>query len=188
MLYGPVLFQVLQDHGYSKACFIGHSYGTNYITWLNRHRPELLSSGVVLVDPIGFLLFEPDLIDNMLYQNSFSGPASFVIRRELYVRYTIQRHFWWMQNTLFPDSLPEKAAVMLGDRDNIVPTHKIYRSVRVHSLQRARENAAARAAAEAPEKGVEKGHPRREACVDSERLLRFGPWPGRHFYFEMNLP
>ncbi len=34
----------------------------------------------VLVDPIGFLLFEPDVVANMLYKNNFSGPVSFLIQ------------------------------------------------------------------------------------------------------------
>eukprot|EP00668_Euglena_longa_P011705 GGOE01014120.1.p1 GENE.GGOE01014120.1~~GGOE01014120.1.p1 ORF type:complete len:448 (+),score=66.47 GGOE01014120.1:26-1345(+) len=124
--------QLLQQCGHTAGCFIGHSYGSNYVVWMNRERPHVASGGTVLIDPIGFLLFEPDLVCNMLYQNRVSGPLSFLIRQDIHIRYACQRRFWWMQNTVFAEDLPSKAAVFLAANDNIVPAEKVHRYLIKH--------------------------------------------------------
>jgi len=117
---------LIRHTGHDSAWIVAHSYGTNYAVWANRERPTLVA-GLVLIDPIGFLLYEPDLVGNMLYRNRVTGPLSFLIRSELFVRYACQRHFWWMHNTLFPGDLPPHTAVLLASGDNIVPVHNVHR-------------------------------------------------------------
>jgi len=53
--------QLLKIHGYFKACFVGHSLGSVYCTWMVRQRSDLISS-VVLMDPICFELHKSHLV------------------------------------------------------------------------------------------------------------------------------
>merc|ERR1711862_277637 len=58
---------MLAAHGHSRACFIGHSYGTAVLSWIIRSRPDIVAQPIFL-DPICFLLANPDVAYNFIYR------------------------------------------------------------------------------------------------------------------------
>lgn len=111
----PTLLQTLEaiDNIYKKhdltSCnWFGHSYGAIVTAWAIKKRPTYMNK-VTLVDPVCFALWEPDLIYNFLYNSNPAGPihhlAQYFVAKDLLVATTLFRHFWWMQNILFPDDI-----------------------------------------------------------------------------------
>jgi len=116
---------------WTTAYFIGHSYGTIVTTWVMKQRPSLIS-GVILIDPVCFLLFLPKVIKSFVY----STPNSFIehvihyfLSRDIHVASTLTRHFWWWENILWTDDIPPRLkksmAIFLSGHDFIVPSLKV---------------------------------------------------------------
>eukprot|EP00906_Rhabdomonas_costata_P037421 RCo052685 len=120
------LAEALRQHGHDKACFVAQSYGTLYVTWLRKAHPSMVKASV-LIDPVVFLIFEPDQISNLMYKDPKGQPLAYVFRHELYIRYMMHRHFWWMTNAVFAEDLPPRTGVLLSRFDSMVPTAKIYK-------------------------------------------------------------
>lgn len=112
---------ILESHGHSSACFVGHSYGTCITSWVARARPDLVSK-LVLLDPVCFLLCQPDVAFNFLYRRPHNVmmrvTASFV-RWELFAANVLMRHFYWYHNVLWREELPDDCVVALSSRDDI---------------------------------------------------------------------
>ncbi|KAI9476615.1 Alpha/Beta hydrolase protein [Zychaea mexicana] len=138
---------MLNTHGFDKAVVVAHSLGTAVASWIGNLAPDLVA-GLVLIDPICFLLHHHYVAYNMLYRVP-KRPAEYFIHyfasRELYISYYINRHFHWYQTAFFvvdetntsskPPILPNQkrdlkspfhnSAVYLSEKDAIVNTHLI---------------------------------------------------------------
>jgi len=112
---------MLESHGHASACFVGHSYGTCIASWVARARPDVVSK-LVLLDPVCFLLCQPDVAFNFLYRRPHNVmmrvTASFV-RWELFAANVLMRHFYWYHNVLWREELPDDCVVALSSRDDI---------------------------------------------------------------------
>ena len=98
---------MLRAHQIQSACFMGHSFGSICVTWIIKHRPHCVLS-VVLLDPVCFLLFLPDVCQNFVYrQPTIMGSSlmqwvvHYFAKRELNIAHTLSRHFWWYRNILW---------------------------------------------------------------------------------------
>lgn len=83
----------------------------------------------VLIDPVCFLLFLPDVAYNFVYRK----PKTIITRlinllasRELYTANALFRHFWWYCNVLWFDDINCPALVVLSGKDDIVNAKKVY--------------------------------------------------------------
>jgi pimeloyl-ACP methyl ester carboxylesterase len=123
--------QILSFHGIDKFILIGHSYGTILSTHLLAH-PQIREKieGVVLIDPISFLLHLPDVAYNFTARTPKSAnerQLEYFASRDPGISGTICRHFFWGRNVLWKEDLMGedgtpgvKAAVAVGWRDLIV--------------------------------------------------------------------
>jgi len=112
---------MLRSHGHEQACFIAHSYGTVVLSWVVRAKKSIVAKAVFL-DPVCFLLVQPDVAFNVLYRkpkNWFMTAAANIAFWELYTANTLMRNFYWYHNVLWPDELPEKTVVVLSSHDDI---------------------------------------------------------------------
>jgi hypothetical protein len=90
----------------------------------------------VLIDPVCFLLFLPDVAYNFVYRK----PKTIITRlinllasRELYTANALFRHFWWYCNVLWFDEINCPALVVLSGKDDIVNAEKVYDYLTVSS-------------------------------------------------------
>lgn len=115
------LATMLSAYGHESACFVSHSYGTVELAWVLRHRPDIVSKAVFL-DPVCFLLSQPDVCFNVLYRqpgNWFTMLAANTVFWELYTANTLKRNFIWYDNVLWLDELPKEVVVSLSSLDDI---------------------------------------------------------------------
>ena len=83
------LSAMIGSHGFFKAAFIGHSYGTSWVSFVCQYSPQIVDS-VVFLDPICFSLHLSHLTRMFVYQRSDPGGVSYVVRTDLMVHYTLQ--------------------------------------------------------------------------------------------------
>jgi len=102
----PALQSMLNDHGYERAVWMGHSYGSVYVSWILRNNPELATKAVLL-DPIVILLNLPAVCFNFVYRkpaSTFEFGLQYYAARELFISKSMSRNFHWyvqkIQSTL----------------------------------------------------------------------------------------
>lgn len=115
---------MLATHGYSKATFCGHSYGTSWLSYVCKYAPSSVAA-VLFLDPICFCLHYPRLTKNFVYSRADPGTVSFMVRTDLVVKWTIQRAFPWAWITLFTDQVDVPCIVFLSDEDMLVPVERV---------------------------------------------------------------
>ncbi|KAI8647761.1 Alpha/Beta hydrolase protein [Parasitella parasitica] len=131
--------EMLQTYGYENAIFVSHSLGTGVSSWILNRAPNIVA-GVVMIDPICFLLHYHNVAFNFVHRKPktlFEHLMHFGAARELYISNYISRHFQWFETIFFtqpanvqPATLPplptEKnsplanASIFLSEKDGIV--------------------------------------------------------------------
>lgn len=99
---------ILQEHNYSRAIFMGHSFGTFTITWCMKFHPNIVHS-IMLIDPVTLLVCYPTTCYTFQYKkpdNIMSWIRSIAVSKELGVTRVMRRHFWWQDNCLFVEDIP----------------------------------------------------------------------------------
>ena len=114
----PVMESMLNKHGYQKAIWMGHSYGSVYVSWVLRSRPDLAVK-VVLLDPVVILLNFPDVCYNFFYREPSSTielGLHYFAARELFISKSMSRNFhWyfcWLQSRDVTDFPPPLASLL----------------------------------------------------------------------------
>jgi len=120
------MVSMLANHGFTRATFVAHSYGTSWISYISKHAPHVLDSAVFL-DPICFCLFIPFLTKQFVYHRPNPGSVSYIIRTDVHVHWTIQRCFPWHQVSLFVEDLPAKSSIFFSENDALVPKLNVYK-------------------------------------------------------------
>ncbi|CAM0139200.1 unnamed protein product [Umbelopsis sp. WA50703] len=138
--------QMLSEHGYSKAVFVGHSLGTAVSSWMMQQSPKRVA-GVVMVDPIVFLLHFHSIAYNFVHRapkRLMEHVVYYFASRELHISHYISRHFQWFQTAHFvqpaSSSRPPspssrryaKAAspamsIFLSENDNLVDSTRVHK-------------------------------------------------------------
>lgn len=119
--------QMLSVFGHEKACFVAHSYGTFVMSWIIRYRRDIVGK-TILLDPVSFLLAQPDVAYNFLYRDPHNPVTVFIanfVRWELFSANVLMRHFYWHENVLWSEDLPENSVVVLASNDDIIDAKKI---------------------------------------------------------------
>jgi len=122
---GSNLTHMLATHGFLKASFIGHSYGTSWLSYMCKYCPNAVES-VTFVDPICFCLHTPFLTKQFVYHRPDPGSVSNFIRTDVIINWTIQRSFPWVRISLFVEEIPvDKVSVFLSEFDLLVPVERV---------------------------------------------------------------
>lgn len=111
------------------ARFVGHSYGTNLLSWVVKDTPELAESYVFL-DPGCFLLHYTKTLKAIVYKDALTDAEklfNFFLRSELFFSNHMRRHFLWDKNILFFEEIPLRCRtlIVLSDEDEIMPVDEI---------------------------------------------------------------
>mmetsp|Transcript_23313 Transcript_23313/g.43807 ORF Transcript_23313/g.43807 Transcript_23313/m.43807 type:complete len:660 (-) Transcript_23313:15-1994(-) len=116
---------LLQSFNYEKANFIGHSYGTSWLSYLHKRSKPIIDS-ITYIDPICFNIHCSDLVRSFVYQKSDRQNVACLIRGDLNVRWVMQREFCWNDICLFQDEMGDvRTNVFLSEDDCLVPSRKV---------------------------------------------------------------
>ncbi|RUP47012.1 Alpha/Beta hydrolase protein [Jimgerdemannia flammicorona] len=143
--------QMLESHGHKQAVFVGHSLGSALLSWVIKNASKKVA-GVVMIDPICFLLHYHDVAYNFVYripQRANEHIITFLASRELYISHYISRHFHWHQTAFFVPStnpnpaisttsvtpLPQRTTVFLSEHDNLVNSPRVDAYLRSHDVE-----------------------------------------------------
>lgn len=99
---------MLTEHNFTRAVFIGHSYGTINVAWALKLRPAMVQSAL-LIDPVSLLLCLPKVAYSFVYRrpDTLLTWISFLFfSRELGISRTMSRAFWWQTNALSLSDIP----------------------------------------------------------------------------------
>ncbi|CAB9502234.1 expressed unknown protein [Seminavis robusta] len=117
------LSMMLANHGFAKATFSGHSFGTFWMTYLVKYAPSVVA-GLVFVDPVNFCLYDPLLADRNVYNEPDPGNIGYLIHTDMMVCWSIQRNLCLMEGNLFVEDIPQDipVAVFVSGEDKIAPS------------------------------------------------------------------
>ena len=111
------LMSILAYHGFGRGAFMGHSYGTSWVSFMCKYAPTAVAA-VMFLDPICFCLHSPRLTKQFVYHRADPGSTSHMIRTDVNVNWTIQRGFPWARISLFTEQIPcVPCAIFLSDND-----------------------------------------------------------------------
>ncbi|RKP08352.1 hypothetical protein THASP1DRAFT_29849 [Thamnocephalis sphaerospora] len=130
--------RIFRRHRLAPAVWSGHSFGSVVCAWISQapitrkhvHR-------VVMIDPICFQLWEPDVAYNFFYRKPdgwFTQIVRRVLAAELGVAATIGRNFWWYECVFLPDQVPSGSRVFLAEFDGIIESSKVQRYLEHHRI------------------------------------------------------
>ncbi|KAG5192759.1 hypothetical protein JKP88DRAFT_274703 [Tribonema minus] len=113
----------IQRHGFGPSRWIGHSLGTCLVGAFLKAKPHLVHS-VVLIDPVCFLLWEVDILENFCYRQPSTAMQDIIhyhMSQELFISHFFHRHFWWYESVLFASDIPTamSADVFISEIDEI---------------------------------------------------------------------
>ena len=120
---------MLATHGFSKGAFVGHSYGTSWLSYICKYAPSAVGA-LLFLDPICFALHTPRLTKSFVYHRPDPGTVSFMVRTDIIVNWTIQRAFPWAWIALFVEQINVPCTVFLSDKDALVPAEKVEQYLR----------------------------------------------------------
>lgn len=119
------LMSILAVHGHSRGAFLGHSYGTAWVSFMCKYAPSSVAA-VLFIDPICFCLHCPRLTKRFVYHRADPGSTSHMIRTDVNINWTIQRGFPWARISLFTEQIPcVPCSVFLSEMDALVPSAKV---------------------------------------------------------------
>jgi pimeloyl-ACP methyl ester carboxylesterase len=116
------LVALLGALGVERCDAVGHSFGTFYLSRLLRTRPDLVRTASLL-DPVCCCMWTGDLISNFVYRPhaSRTGLTTWLIARDLHTAASVSRNFFWTDYNMWPDALPYRTLLAVGERDDLVP-------------------------------------------------------------------
>ncbi|CAL5226232.1 g9076 [Coccomyxa viridis] len=127
---------IIRD-GFSKACIVGHSFGTFVASRLCKLHPEVVKS-LVLIDAVCLLTCWPGLLYNFIYRMpacSLDGKGCldvlrFICARDLMIAEVFCRDFSWSALMLWPEDMPPNTVICMSGEDRLVPNSFILRHLR----------------------------------------------------------
>lgn len=115
---------MLASHGFLCATWMGHSYGTSWLSYMCQYASHAVAA-LLFLDPICFCLHVPRLTKSFVYTRRDPGTVSYIVRTDVIVNWTIQRSFPWSWIILFTEQIRVPCSVFLSDKDALVPAGKI---------------------------------------------------------------
>lgn len=115
---------MLASHGFLKATWVGHSYGTSWVSYMCKYASTAVAA-LLFLDPICFCLHVPSLTKHFVYQRPDIGTLSYMVRTDVTVNWSIQRSFPWAWIILFLEEVKVPTVVFLSEKDDLVPAEKV---------------------------------------------------------------
>ncbi|CAB9523359.1 expressed unknown protein [Seminavis robusta] len=118
------LATMLASHGYTQATFAGHSFGTFWLSYVIKYAPDIVA-GLVFMDPVCFCLYDSSLTRSVVYNQPDPGDVGYLIRTDMMVNWSVQRHFSWVRGNLLLEELMEQdvpTVVFLSGDDRVAPS------------------------------------------------------------------
>lgn len=126
---------MLTAHGFSKATFSGHSFGTFWMSYMVKYAPNFVA-GLVFVDPVNFCLYNSSLTRKVVYNQPDPGDVGYMIKTDVMVNWSVQRNFSWVRGNLFVEDIGDKPyTVFLSGKDNVAPSTVQEAYLRSHGCQ-----------------------------------------------------
>lgn len=115
---------MLASHGFLQATWMGHSYGSTWLSYMCKYAPKAVAS-LLFLDPICFCLHVPYLTKQFVYMRPDPGTVSYMIRTDVIINWTVQRSFPWAWISLFTEEIEVPCVVFLSEKDALVPAMKV---------------------------------------------------------------
>ena len=150
--------QILEDNGFEKAILVGHSFGTNVMSWCVQQIPNKVA-GSVWLDPVCFMLHLSKVTFNWFFASapnlstegsSLDRVASGmegrstdldlfgIVKTELFAANAVQRQLSWSRNVLWAQEIQERgsgALVVVSNKDKVVPSAAVAQHIEKHRAQ-----------------------------------------------------
>lgn len=122
---------MLNKHGHSDgAVFAAHSYGSTYISYTIKRKPNLVL-GNVWVEPCTFLCHLNKMTKNYLYSLGVHVSAvGTLFHMEPHIKYTLMRRFVWYEGCFFADQFNTPTVILVSLGDTIMPSPEIINHVK----------------------------------------------------------
>jgi pimeloyl-ACP methyl ester carboxylesterase len=120
---------MLASHGFLTATWIGHSYGTSWLSYMCKYAPRFVSA-LLFLDPICFCLHFPYLTKQFVYLKPDPGTLYYIVRTDVIVNWSIQRSFPWAWVALFTEQIQVPCSILLSEKDALVPVGRILHYLR----------------------------------------------------------
>mmetsp|Transcript_19693 Transcript_19693/g.29219 ORF Transcript_19693/g.29219 Transcript_19693/m.29219 type:complete len:793 (+) Transcript_19693:2-2380(+) len=118
------IIEMLAKHGYLRASFIGHSYGTTWLAYMCKYAAHAIAA-LLFLDPVCFCLHLPRLTKQFVYHQPDIGTIAYFVRTDVIVNWTIQRSFPWSWIVLFYEQIKVPCSVFLSEKDMLVPAIQV---------------------------------------------------------------
>jgi pimeloyl-ACP methyl ester carboxylesterase len=116
---------MLATHGYLRASWLGHSYGTTWLSYMCQLAESTVAS-IIFLDPVCFGLHIPCLAKQFVYSRPDPGKISYIVRTDVIVKWTIQRSFPWASVELFLEQIGDRPChIFLSENDILVPAKRV---------------------------------------------------------------
>jgi pimeloyl-ACP methyl ester carboxylesterase len=133
---------MLANHGFAQATFMGHSFGTFWMSYMVKYGQAMIA-GLVFIDPVCFCLYDSLLTQRTVYNPPDPGDSGYLVKTDMMVNWSIQRNFSWVQGNLFVEDIPDDipVAVFISGNDRVAPCHiqkdylQTHRDCKVQSLE-----------------------------------------------------
>jgi pimeloyl-ACP methyl ester carboxylesterase len=133
---------VLKSHNYDDAIFIGHSWGSNVVSWITQSDPSVVAAAIFL-DPVCFLLQLNNITKNWFYKAKEADQTLIkslmgLVKTELFSVNTLQRNLVWFRNIIWPHELQERnirTCIIVSSDDHIVPSKEVLASINQHNSE-----------------------------------------------------
>eukprot|EP00551_Chaetoceros_affinis_P013528 CAMPEP_0203686470 /NCGR_PEP_ID=MMETSP0090-20130426/49076_1 /ASSEMBLY_ACC=CAM_ASM_001088 /TAXON_ID=426623 /ORGANISM="Chaetoceros affinis, Strain CCMP159" /LENGTH=847 /DNA_ID=CAMNT_0050555695 /DNA_START=380 /DNA_END=2919 /DNA_ORIENTATION=+ len=125
------LSAMLASHGHMKASFIGHSYGTSWVSFMCKYASDTVAS-LLFLDPICFCLHHPCLTKSFVYHRADPGSVSYMVKTDVIINWTIQRSFPWARIILFVEDIPKvPCSIYISEQDVLIPVETVERYLKL---------------------------------------------------------
>ena len=133
--------QILKENSWEKTILMGHSFGTNVMSWIVQGIPQRVA-GAVFLDPVCFMLHLKDVTRNWFFEEPTEEQRKIknqdvlgIVKTELFTANAIQRQLNWFRNVLWAHEVQERgvnAYVVVSEKDKIVPSLAVVQHISKH--------------------------------------------------------
>ncbi|KAI8475128.1 MAG: Alpha/Beta hydrolase protein, partial [Monoraphidium minutum] len=113
---------ILDAHAIPRAALVGHSFGTFFMSRLQRTAPHRVAA-MAFLDPVCMCMWSGHLIRSFVYRPAATkgGLVTWAISRDIHTAAAVARNFFWSEYNMWPADFPAHSLVVLSAKDDLVP-------------------------------------------------------------------
>ena len=116
------LSTMLASNGFASATFMGHSFGSLWLSYMTKYAPDFVAA-LVFLDPVCFCLYNSYVSLRGVYSRPDPGDPGYLVRTDMMVSWSKQRNFSWNRGNLFVEEMKNKpCTVFLSGADRVAPS------------------------------------------------------------------